>query len=65
MQLFAADHITQDVPIGLSGFVPAQPEGVRAQGRENQRTRGTGGAENERGSWWGGGGGLLEAWLQR
>lgn len=47
MQHLAGDHVTQDGAIGLAGSLPAELQGVRVEGSENQRSRSTGGAQCE------------------
>lgn len=47
MQLLAGDHIAQDVSVGLTRFLPAELQGIRAQGSEDQGARGTGSAQSK------------------
>ena len=47
MQHLTGDHVAQDGAIGLAGPLPAELEGVRAEGSENQRSGSTGCAQRE------------------
>lgn len=47
MQHLTGDHVAQDGPIGLAGSLPAELQGVRAEGSENQWSRSTGRAQRE------------------
>lgn len=47
MQHLTGDHVAQDGPIGLAGSLPAELQGVRAEGSENQWSRSTGRAQCE------------------
>lgn len=44
-------QVAKDISVGPPRPLPAQLQGVWAQGREHQRARGTGGAQSEGGAW--------------
>lgn len=50
MQHLTGDPVAQDGPIGLTGSLPAEVQRIRAEGSENQGSRGTGGAQGEGGT---------------
>lgn len=50
MQHLAGDHVAQDGPVGLAGPLPAELQGIGAEGGENQWSRSTGCAQREGGS---------------
>lgn len=47
MQLLAGDYIAQDVSVGFTWFLPAELQGIGAQGGEDQGARGTGSAQSK------------------
>lgn len=42
MQHLTGNHVAQDGPIGLAGSLPAELQGVRAEGSEHKWPRSTG-----------------------
>lgn len=50
MQHLTGDPVAQDGPTGLTGSLPAEVQSIWAEGSENQRSRGTGGAQGEGGT---------------
>lgn len=50
MQHLTGDPVAQNGPVGLAGPLPAEVQRIRAEGSENQGSRGTGGAQGEGGT---------------